>query len=75
MSGELHPIDFIAGAPSSTCRFHDGEERALLPNGAWQSWREKCTGICSELSKQMATGTKSIMTIGTSLGALSSEGA
>lgn len=41
MSGELHPIDFIAGALSSTCRFHDGEETALLPNGAWAVMERK----------------------------------
>lgn len=32
------------------------------------SWREKYAGICPKPSKQMAMGTESIMTIGTSMG-------
>lgn len=51
-----------------SCQVRNGEKTALLPNGDWRVTERKLCWHLPKPSKQMAMSTKSIMTIGTSLG-------
>lgn len=51
-----------------------GEKIALLPNDNYVAMeRKKYVGVCPNPSKQMAMGTETIMTTGTSLGCSEQE--